>query len=110
MQREQLSAWSKWLHRNAPQNIYYRQKVPWKTIFVSFLFFIGGLVFLSLGFIEWAESSFSDAYEKLILGSILFIPGVYHTVLAIQALRGIEGWGYENLTVFENENFFNDDS
>jgi hypothetical protein len=84
--------------------------VPWKTIFVSFLFFIGGLVFLSLGFIEWAESSFSDAYEKLILGSILFIPGVYHTVLAIQALRGIEGWGYENLTVFENENFFNDDS
>jgi hypothetical protein len=57
--------------------------VPWKTIFVSFLFFIGGLVFLSLGFIEWAETSFSDSYEKLILGSILFIPGVYHTVLAI---------------------------
>ena len=52
----------------------------------------------------------SEAYEKLILGSIMFIPGSYHTVLAIQALRGVQGWDYQDLTVFESEGFHDEDN
>ena len=97
------------MHRNAPVNKYFKAKIPWRTIFISFLFLIGGIVFLTWGLIDLFEKSLSESYEKLILGSILFIPGSYHTMLAIQALRGVDGWTYENLTVFENDDFFNDD-
>ena len=51
----------------------------------------------------------SKIAERLTLGAILFIPGSYHSVLAFNALRGLPGWDYEHLTVFENEEFFHDD-
>ena len=83
VRREQLSDWSRVLHRSAPINKYFKVKIPWRTILVSFLFLIGGIVFLTWGLIELFEKSLSESYEKLILGLILFIPGSFHTVLAI---------------------------
>jgi len=71
------------LHRCAPENKYFKAKIPWRTIFISFLFFIGGVIFYAIGINELLANGISNAYEKLILGSILFIPGSYHTVLAI---------------------------
>ena len=67
------------------------------------------MIFLSIGLNELLTQGISEAYEKLILGSILFIPGSYHTLLAVQALRGVEGWDYHDLTVFENDDFFDED-
>ena len=107
--RDQLSAWSKLLHRNAPANLYPRIKVPWRTILVSLVFFLIGTVMLIWGVHDFRHKSLAEAYEKFILGLILFIPGSYHTFLAVQALRGVDGWDYQNLTVFESERFFEEE-
>ena len=64
----------------------------------AFLFFVLGTYFLMLGISEYGAEPLpvptsSDerppaAYEKIILGLILFIPGSYHTVLALMACLG----------------------
>ena len=76
---------------------------------IAFLFLVLGTIFLYLGFSELFSGDSTKAAERLCIGAILFIPGSYHSFLAFMALRGIKGWDYENLTVFENDDFFNDD-
>ena len=66
-----------------------------------------GFVFLMLGFFNlYKNDRTKRELEELIIGGILFIPGFYHTILAIQALRQVDGWGFEDLQVFQNENIF----
>ena len=48
-----------------------------------------------------------EIVEKFLIGIILFIPGIYHSYLAVQALRGVDGFDFSNLTSFENEELFN---
>jgi hypothetical protein len=57
--------------------------VPWKTIVVAFLFFIVGTAFLLWGTYDFYEFGLNWAYEKWIVGTLLFVPGAYHTVIAI---------------------------
>ena len=105
-----MQAYSRWLHRNAPENRYFKVKIPWKTIIIALGFFIVGTGLLCIGFSEMAANgNTTEVWEKLILGLILFIPGSFHTFLAFQALRGAEGWDYTDLTVFESDSYFNDD-
>ena len=67
--------------------------------------FLAGLLFIIFGLVDMLKSgTITHGYEKLIIGSILFVPGAYHTLLAVQALRGVSGWDYSNLTAFEDEN------
>lgn len=82
------------MHRSEPPNLFKREKIPYRTILVAFMFLILGSFFLIWGAIEFMNTGFMDAYEKWILGSLLFIPGSYHSVLAVQALRGVPGWDY----------------
>ena len=108
--REKVQDYSRWLDRNAPGNRYERVKVPYKTILIAFIFLVVGSILLYLGFGELMASGHTqEAYEKIVLGCILFIPGSFHSFLAFQALRGVEGWDYEHLTVFENDKFFDQD-
>ncbi len=81
--REELTVWSRMLHRRGPRNLYYKIKIPWKTILVAFIFFVLGSAFLIWGAHECQTSGIGAAYEKIILGLILFIPGSYHTFLTI---------------------------
>ena len=41
-----------------------------------------GSFFLAWGVLELVGKGFGDAYEKMILGAIMFIPGSYHSFLA----------------------------
>ena len=108
--RDSVQAYSRWLHRNTPENHYFKVKIPWKTILIAFVFLVVGTILLYIGFSDMAElGNVTEVWEKLILGFILFIPGSFHTFLAIQALRGVPGWDYQDLTVFESESYFNDD-
>ena len=78
-----MQDYSRWLHRNAPSNLYERIKVPYKTILVALIFLIVGSVMLYLGFSDLMTGGHSqEAYEKIVLGSILFIPGSFHSFLA----------------------------
>ena len=108
--RDTVQAYSRWLHRNTPENRYFKVKIPWKTIFVAFLFLIVGTVMLYIGFNELLNGEGgTPAWEKIVLGFMLFIPGSFHSFLAVQALRGVQGYDYEHLTVFENDKFFEED-
>ncbi len=80
-----MQAYSRWLHRNAPPNRYLRVKVPYKTIAMAVIFFIVGTIMLYLGICTMMEQGTwsQEAWEKLVLGGILFIPGSFHTFLAI---------------------------
>ena len=110
MTRETVQAYSRWLHHNTPPNRYFRVKIPWKTIVIAFVFFVVGTALLWWGIHELLlKGNETECWEKIILGAILFIPGSFHTFLAVQALRGAEGYDYEHLTVFENDKFFEED-
>ena len=110
MNRDDLTAWSRFLHKNIPPNLFYHEKVPYKTIFIAFIFLLVGTFFLWWGGSElYHKGDIMESYEKLIIGFIMFIPGSYHSFLAFMVFRGMEGYNYENLTVFESEEFFYDD-
>ena len=79
-----------------------------------------GSVFLGMGISDYvyppeqrsrgsSEENGPAAYEKLILGMIMFIPGSYHTFLALMTFLGHEGYDYKDLNAFENDDFFNDE-
>ena len=107
--KDKLAAYSRYLHNKVPPNLYFRVKIPWKTIFIAFVFLVVGTVFLCWGLSEFLELGIQESYEKFLLGFILFIPGSYHTFIAAMALLGRPGYDYQNLTTFESENFFDDD-
>ena len=58
---------------------------------------------------ETLNLGIKESYEKFILGFILFIPGSYHTFIALGTLTGMQGYNYDNLTTFESESFFEND-
>ena len=108
MNRETVQQYSRWLHRNTPLNRYFKVKIPYKTILIAFIFLCVGTFLLGYGIKEITEMGYynTEPWEKIVLGAILFIPGSFHTFLAVQAIRGVPGWNYEHLTVFENDQFF----
>ena len=82
--RESVQSYSRWLHRITPSNRYFRVKIPYKTIFISFIFLIVGCIMLYFGFNEMLENGNStECWEKIILGLILWIPGSFHSFIAI---------------------------
>ncbi|CDW82088.1 UNKNOWN [Stylonychia lemnae] len=105
---DMLRQMSRRFHNYAPLNPFYREKIPYKTIIIAFLFFVGGLIFLGLGALKTMDEGFYKAYELFILGSILFIPGSYHTFIAFMACRRVEGYSFEEVAVFD-ENYNKDD-
>ena len=92
--REDMATWSRSLHRYAPKNLFKITMVPYKTIAMSIFLFAMGTYFLIRGFNSIGqEPTYNDsgermgpaAYEIIILGLLLFIPGSYHTVVAMLA-------------------------
>ena len=97
--------------------MYKHTKIPYKTIAISVLFFIVGTIFLWMGIEDYIEvGGFTSSsrpgqepYEKLLLGSILFIPGSFHTFIAMMACLNKEGYSYQDVSSFESETFWDDD-
>ena len=49
------------------------------------------------------------AWEKLMLGFIMFIPGSYHSFLAFMTWIGQDDYSYHDVSTFENDDFFHDE-
>ncbi len=58
---------------------------------------------MSLGLQKFLELGLSGSYEFFLLGSIMFIPGSYHTFLAFMAFRGAEGYSFDDVSVFDED-------
>jgi hypothetical protein len=72
------------------------------------LFFIGGIIFLTIGIHKALDQGFLNSYEFFLLGGILFIPGSYHVFVALMACRKMPGYSYSDVAVFD-DNYGNDD-
>ena len=88
----------------APPDLFAHFKIPFRNILVSIVFFLLGTYFLVDGINDslsgpdinkqprknafGEEAKEVQPYEKILLGLLLFIPGSYHTVIAILACFG----------------------
>lgn len=98
------------MHRKGKPNPFHFDKIPYKTIIIATVFFVVGTFFLCWGVHELhSTGSIAESYEKMLLGMIMFIPGSYHTFMAIMACKGEEGYTYRELGTFEDDEFFHDD-
>ena len=69
-----------------------------------------GTFFLLHACAKLLEDGISGSYEFFLLGSIMCIPGSYHTFLAAMARRGEPGYSFEDVAVFDDDfNKRNDD-
>ncbi len=62
-----------------------------------------GTVFLILGAEKFLEAGISGSYEFFLLGSILFIPGSYHTFIAFMACKKVPGYTFDQVSVFDED-------
>mmetsp|Transcript_24572 Transcript_24572/g.27951 ORF Transcript_24572/g.27951 Transcript_24572/m.27951 type:complete len:106 (+) Transcript_24572:32-349(+) len=83
------------LRSRSPSPLPVRVKHPWKTIVLAFFLFGAGILFLTLGVKAVGKSGWSDAWPFFLLGSLLFIPGGYHSYIIYKIFRGVPGWSYD---------------
>ena len=82
--KEDLRNWSRKLHNQIPPNLYEKSKVPKKTIFIGYLMFILGTIFLLLsGMQTMKEKSIDETMLKLLAGLIIFIPGFWVVIYSL---------------------------
>ena len=80
-------------------------KVPWKAIIYALILFILGSALLIAGSLivtgHIDPVKHSERFWPLILlGSLMFIPGSYHTYFAYKAFRGDPDWDFEEFPDF----------
>ncbi|XP_059618997.1 transmembrane protein 230-like [Phlebotomus argentipes] len=80
-------------------------KIPWKAIIFSTFLCITGAISLAFGFLiaigQIHEKYLDRQLPLFILGSIMFIPGSYHVVVAFRAFRNHPGYSFEDIPDFD---------
>ena len=100
--KDDIRMWSRKLHNHVPPNLYAKSRVPRKTICMGLLFFILGILFITLATLESIHNkSIRETYLKIIAGIIIFIPGFYLILIAfLMHCCGYEkkyGFRYEDI-------------
>jgi len=80
-------------------------QVPWKAVIYAVVLFLAGTVLLVIGSLivtgHLDPIEHNDRFWPLILlGSIMFIPGSYHTYYAYKAFSGDPDWDFEEYPDF----------
>ncbi|XP_042903770.2 transmembrane protein 230, partial [Parasteatoda tepidariorum] len=82
-----------------------KPKFPWGGILLAIFLLVAGtvlIVFSCLLFTGHISGSHADgAWPCMILGMLMFIPGIYHVRIAWLAFRGYPGYVYEDIPNFE---------
>eukprot|EP00730_Choanoeca_flexa_P010713 TRINITY_DN20824_c0_g1_i1.p1 TRINITY_DN20824_c0_g1~~TRINITY_DN20824_c0_g1_i1.p1 ORF type:complete len:119 (+),score=3.93 TRINITY_DN20824_c0_g1_i1:86-442(+) len=83
------------------------RRVPWKAILLAAGLFIVGTILLVLGCLFYtghippAHEGDDRWLSMIILGSLMFIPGSYHTFIAVQTWRGIPGYDFDDIPHYD---------
>eukprot|EP00051_Salpingoeca_urceolata_P032805 m.17516 g.17516 ORF g.17516 m.17516 type:complete len:124 (-) comp5477_c0_seq1:91-462(-) len=81
-------------------------KVPTKSIMYAVFLFLFGSVMLTLGiflFLGIISNPHPDRWLSLVIvGSLTFIPGSYHTWIAYKAWRGDRGYSFNDIPDFDD--------
>ncbi|KAI8789702.1 transmembrane protein 230 [Biomphalaria glabrata] len=80
-------------------------KVPYRAILLATGLFVVGSVLIIVGSLlltGYINAQYSDrTWPLLLLGSLMFIPGVYHVRIAYYAYKGYDGYSYEDIPEFD---------
>lgn len=80
-------------------------RIPKKAIaLATFLFVMGStlIILSSLIFADFFDEKYNDSrWPLLILGSLMFIPGVYHVRIAYYAYKKYPGYTYDDIPDFD---------
>ncbi|KAF7396171.1 hypothetical protein HZH66_007033 [Vespula vulgaris] len=80
-------------------------KIPWKPISLAVILITEGFILFimaSLIVCGYIDAKYSDQIWLLIfIGIVKFIPGIYHTRLAILAYKKVPGYFFEDMTEFD---------
>ena len=66
---------------------------------------------LSLGLQDYTDPTPSESnapLEKILLGMILFIPGIYHTIVACLVAFDSGDFTYDDVATFESDEWWDD--
>jgi hypothetical protein len=75
-----------------------REKRPWKKVALAVFLCLAGAVMLTAGIVLWYEAPIDGlAIALLVLGSICFLPGFYHTRIAYLAWKGVSGYSLNDI-------------
>eukprot|EP00039_Didymoeca_costata_P007484 m.100438 g.100438 ORF g.100438 m.100438 type:complete len:110 (+) comp13707_c1_seq1:121-450(+) len=76
-------------------------KVPYKAIAYAIVLFVVGTLLLCFGSFLYTGYKMKQDQERglpmIILGALAFIPGSYHTYMAVQAWYEVPGWSYDDI-------------
>ncbi|KAK6186269.1 hypothetical protein SNE40_008339 [Patella caerulea] len=80
-------------------------KIPYKAIFLALGLFLVGSILIILGALlltGYINAKYADrTWPILIMGSLMFIPGIYHVRIAYYAYKEYDGYSYEDIPEFD---------
>ena len=82
-----------------------RRMPPPRTTFAAIIMLVLGTVFLSIGLSIYLGSTLSAADRGLsliVLGSIMFIPGSYASMIIFGTWRGWHGYDYSQIPSYDD--------
>lgn len=73
-------------------------KIPYKTIFITFLLFFSSILFIYTGVKKYKENEkWTSWLSYTALGGLLSIPGFYYTFYIVCIVLKVKGYEYEDL-------------
>lgn len=79
----------------------YNVSRPWKKVALAIGLFLTGSVLLATGLgLYLSGAPDSHGIPLMVLGSLVFLPGFYHTLIAYKAWRGQAGYSLNQIPDF----------
>ena len=81
--------------------------MPWKAIGFAVGLFVVGMALIVLGALLLTGHFDPELHDRgvpfIVMGSLVFVPGLYHVVIAINAWRGKKGWSFNDIPRFDSD-------